>query len=97
VYFFFFEKFLILRLEELKYWRSRQIPRFSGFQKFCRSCQIWLVADISKKKYTPQISWSITKKIFSPIGLKTAEKKGGFWFLTPKKLVSRKMQNKKNL
>jgi len=50
-----------------------------------------------EKKYAPQISWSITKKIFSPIGLEMAEKKGENWFLIPKNLVSRTMQNKKNL
>jgi hypothetical protein len=41
-----------------------------------------LIGDIDKKKvYSPQISWSITKKILSPIGLQIAEKKGEYWFL----------------
>jgi hypothetical protein len=67
--------------------------------KFCESCQIWLVGDTDKKKekYTPQISWSITKKIVSPIGLQIAEKKGEYWFLSLKKVLSTKMQNEKKL
>jgi hypothetical protein len=50
-----------------------------------------------KKKHAPQFSRSTCKKIFSPIGLEMAEKRRENWFLSPKKLVSRKMQNKKNL
>ena len=94
--FFFFFKFLILQAGEPKYWGPRKIFSILGSQKFSESCQIWLVGDIDKKKTASQISWSITKKISSPIGLKVSEKKGENLFLCSKNLVSRKMQNKKN-
>jgi len=57
-----------------------------------------LVEDIDKqKKIHPTKQLKYHQKIFSPIGLEIAEKKGEYWFLMHKNLVSRKMKNKKNL
>ncbi len=47
---------------------------FSDPNNFAKPAKFhWKEVSPNKKKRPPQISWSPTKKIFSPIGLKMAE------------------------
>ena len=50
---------------------------FSDPKNFAKPAKFyWKELSPNKKKHPPQISWSPPKKIFSPIGLKMAEKRG---------------------
>jgi len=94
--FFFFEKFLILQAGEPKYWGPRKIFSILGSEKFCESCQIWLVGDIDKKnKNTPHKLVEVSPKKFSARSdLKSPRKRGKTWFLVPKNRFWEKWKKK---
>ena len=77
-------------VDHVKNLRFLELTDFVKPAKFYRN-----MISKKEKKYAPRFSRSTCRKIFSPIGRTVFEKKGENLFLSPKKLVSRKMQNKK--
>jgi hypothetical protein len=98
VFFFFLKKTVYIKNEKQNTEELSESLSFCNITDFVKAAKLFQnKISRNQKKYAPQLSWSTCKKIFSPIDLKIAEKKGEYWFLAPEKLVSRKMQNKKKL